>query len=60
MEIDRRLSELESAARAKGSASGSGFLYPVTIDRVNVWAKGLSGRGFALVPVSAIVSQSKR
>ena len=60
MEIDRRLSDLESAARAKGSASGSGFLYPVTIDRVNVWAKGLSGRGFVLVPVSAIVSQAKR
>ncbi|MGA7674979.1 MAG: divergent polysaccharide deacetylase family protein [Rhizomicrobium sp.] len=60
MEIDRRLSELESAARAKGSASGSGFLYPVTIDRVNTWAQGLSGRGFVLVPVSAIVSQSKQ
>ena len=60
MEIDRRLSDLEAAARAKGSASGSGFLYPVTIDRVNIWAKGLSGRGFVLVPVSAIVSQSKQ
>jgi polysaccharide deacetylase 2 family uncharacterized protein YibQ len=60
MEIDRRLSELESTARAKGSASGSGFLYPLTIDRVNIWAKGLSGRGFVLVPVSAIVSQAKR
>ena len=60
MEIDRRLSDLESTARAKGSASGSGFLYPVTVDRVNIWAKGLSGRGFVLVPVSAIVSQSKR
>ena len=34
MEIDRHLSELETAARAKGSASGAGFLYPVTIDRV--------------------------
>jgi polysaccharide deacetylase 2 family uncharacterized protein YibQ len=60
MEIDRRLSDLESAARAKGSASGSGFLYPLTIDRVNIWAKGLSGRGFVLVPVSAIVSPSKQ
>jgi polysaccharide deacetylase 2 family uncharacterized protein YibQ len=60
MEIDHRLSDLESVARAKGSASGSGFLYPVTIDRVNTWAQGLSGRGFVLVPVSAIVSQSKQ
>jgi len=60
MEIDHRLSDLETTARAQGSASGSGFLYPVTIDRVNKWAQGLSGRGFVLVPISAIVSQSKR
>jgi len=60
MEIDHRLSDLETTARAQGSASGSGFLYPLTIDRVNKWAQGLSGRGFVLVPVSAIVSQPKR
>ncbi|MDE2161523.1 MAG: divergent polysaccharide deacetylase family protein [Alphaproteobacteria bacterium] len=60
MEIDHQLSDLETEARAKGSASGSGFIYPVTIDRVNVWAKGLAGRGFVLVPVSAIVSQTKQ
>ena len=60
MEIDHRLSDLESAAREKGTASGSGFLYPVTVERVSNWAKGLSGRGFVLVPVSAIVSVSKQ
>ncbi len=60
MEIDHRLSDLEAVARAKGSASGSGFLYPVTVDRVNKWAQGLFGRGFVLVPVSAIVGQSKQ
>jgi len=60
MEIDHRLSELESAARDKGSASGSGFLYPVTVERVTNWAKGLPGRGFVLVPVSAIVSVTKQ
>ncbi len=59
MEIDRHLSDLEAQAHAKGSASGAGFLHPVTIDRVAKWAQGLSGRGFALVPVSAIVSQPK-
>lgn len=59
MEIDRRLSSLESVARTRGSASGSGFLYPVTLERVRNWAQGLSGRGFVLVPASAIVSQSK-
>lgn len=55
MEIDRRLSDLESRARATGSAAGTGFIYPVTIDRVANWAKGLQGRGFVLVPASAII-----
>jgi polysaccharide deacetylase 2 family uncharacterized protein YibQ len=58
-EIDRRLSSLESLARARGSASGSGFIYPVTIDRIKSWSQGLQGRGFVLVPASAIVSQTK-
>ena len=40
MEIDHRLSELETEARAKGSASGSGFLYPVTIERVTQLGQG--------------------
>jgi hypothetical protein len=60
MEIDQRLSDLESRARTNGSAAGSGFLYPVTIDRVANWAKGLQGRGFVLVPASAIVSGASK
>ena len=56
LEIDRHLSALEDEARAHGSAIGSGFLYPVTVDRIAAWAKGLQGRGFVLVPVSAIVN----
>jgi len=59
-EIDRRLSQLESQARANGTAVGSAFLYPATVSRVAVWAKGLQARGFALVPVSAIVSAPKQ
>ena len=59
MEIDQRLSELETRARANGSASGAGFLYPVTVERVADWAKGLPGRGFVLVPASAIVPRTK-
>jgi polysaccharide deacetylase 2 family uncharacterized protein YibQ len=58
-EIDRRLSALENVARTRGSAAGSGVLYPVTIERVKSWAQGLAGRGFVLVPASAIVTQSK-
>ncbi len=44
-EIDRRLLELESQARANGSAVGSAFLYPVSIARIAAWAKGLWKRG---------------
>lgn len=58
MEIDRRLSDLETRARTTGSASGTGFVYPVTMERVALWAQGLQGRGFVLVPASAIVARS--
>jgi polysaccharide deacetylase 2 family uncharacterized protein YibQ len=56
MEIDRKLSDLEAAARAHGSASGTGFIYPVTLERIASWAGGLNERGFVLVPASEIVS----
>jgi polysaccharide deacetylase 2 family uncharacterized protein YibQ len=59
MEIDRRLAALEDSAKSGGSAAGTGFLYPVTIDRVARWAQGLSARGFVLVPASAIVTKPK-
>jgi hypothetical protein len=59
MEIDHQLAALEMEARARGAVSGSGFLYPLTIDRVTQWAQGLSGRGFVLVPASAIVTAKK-
>ncbi len=59
LEIDKQLSALEDQARAHGSAVGSAFLYPVTVERIATWAKTLSNRGFVLVPVSAIVSQPK-
>jgi polysaccharide deacetylase 2 family uncharacterized protein YibQ len=60
MEIDHRLTDLETEARTKGSAAGSGFLYPVTVERVALWAHGLNGRGFVLAPISAIVTTAKK
>lgn len=60
MEIDHRLADLETEARTKGKASGTGFLYPVTVERVNLWARGLAGRGFVLAPVSSIVTTGKK
>ena len=59
LEIDRHLSELETQARANGSAVGSAFVYPVSLSRIAAWAKGLQSRGFVLVPVSAIVTAPK-
>lgn len=59
MEIDARLSQLEALARTNGAAAGTGFVLPVTVERIANWAKGLSGRGFVLVPASAIVQTSK-
>jgi polysaccharide deacetylase 2 family uncharacterized protein YibQ len=55
LEIDRRLQELETSARTHGSAVGTAFLYPVSVERIALWAKSLQARGFVLVPVSAIV-----
>ena len=60
LEIDRRLSDLETAAREHGSAVGTAFLYPVSVDRIAQWAKTLQSRGFVLVPVSAIVNAPKQ
>jgi polysaccharide deacetylase 2 family uncharacterized protein YibQ len=59
MEIDARLSQLEQLARTNGTAAGTSFVLPVIIERISNWAKGLEGRGFVLVPASAIVSPSK-
>jgi uncharacterized protein len=60
LEIDHRLADLETEARTKGKAVGSGYFYPVTIDRVTLWARGVQSRGFVLAPISAIVSAAKK
>jgi hypothetical protein len=57
--IDQRLSELETQARTKGAAAASASAYPVTLARLKIWGDGLSGRGFVLVPASAIVGPPK-
>jgi len=57
LEIDKHLSNLETQAREHGTAIGAAFVYPITIERIAAWSKGLEKRGFVLVPVSAIVNQ---
>ncbi len=58
--IDQRLKDVEALARRNGEALAMGFAYPVTIERLAVWAAGLEARGFVLAPVSAIVATERR
>lgn len=56
-EIDQRLDELERIAKDGGYALGIGSPYPVTIERVVLWAQELESKGIALAPVSALVDK---
>jgi hypothetical protein len=53
--IDGRLLELEALALQNGTALGSGFAYPATVDTVAAWADGLEGRGYQLAPASFLM-----
>jgi uncharacterized protein len=52
--VDRQLQSLESEARRDGRALGIGFVYPVTLERVALWAGTLEQKGIALAPASAL------
>lgn len=51
--IDRELQRLEVMARERGFALASATALPLTIDRINRWARTLEARGIRLVPVSS-------
>jgi polysaccharide deacetylase 2 family uncharacterized protein YibQ len=59
VEIDRALARLENGARERGIAVGVASALPVAIDRIAKWAKALEGRGFTLVPISAVPNRPK-
>ncbi len=55
-EIDARLQDLERRAHDGDRVVGLvGRVRPVTMERIANWARGLDGRGMALVPVSAFL-----
>ena len=58
--IGQELGALEDLAGQRGQALGSGFAYPVTLEAVQTWAAGLSARGLALAPASALTAKSGR
>jgi hypothetical protein len=53
--IDDQLLNLEALALQNGHALGTGFAYPVTIEQIAFWTKGLHERGYVLAPASAVV-----
>jgi uncharacterized protein len=55
-EIERRLGELETIAKARGSALGLAHAAtPVVVDRLVAWAAGLERRGLVLAPISVLI-----
>ena len=52
--VDARLLELERLAIRTGTAIGIGYAYPVTIERVGAWVRGLRDKNVTLAPISAL------
>lgn len=57
--IDNHLLALEALALQNGSAIGSGFAFPATVDQVQRWAEGLDLRGYQLAPPSAVMARRR-
>ncbi|WP_394887830.1 divergent polysaccharide deacetylase family protein [Mesorhizobium sp. AaZ16] len=59
-EILKKLDQLESTARAKGYAIGTGSAFDVTVEAVAAWALEAKKRGIEIVPVSAVTTDPER
>ena len=57
--IAENLAKLEARAKARGFAIGTAHPYPLTVRVLRDWVDGLSGKGFVLAPVSAVVQVRK-
>jgi polysaccharide deacetylase 2 family uncharacterized protein YibQ len=55
LSIDYALAGLEAEALASGSALGVALGYPVSLERLRLWATTLEDKGLVLAPVSALV-----
>lgn len=53
--IDAALADLEQTARVEGTVVGVASPLPVTLERIELWAKELASRGVVLAPLSAVV-----
>ena len=54
------LNSLEAQAKVRGSALGTGFSYPVTVEAAARWTAGLEQRGLQLAPASAMTLRPGR
>jgi uncharacterized protein len=57
LSVDAQLAALEARARQTGFAVGIAKGYPVTIERLAAWSRGLQEKNLALAPVSALANQ---
>jgi polysaccharide deacetylase 2 family uncharacterized protein YibQ len=55
--IDQQLLALEAGALQRGQALGSGFAYPVTLEKLATWANEVEQRGYQLAPASALTAR---
>jgi uncharacterized protein len=55
--VAAQLAEVEQLARRHGSAVAIGHPHDVTLDQLTAWLASLPGKGFVLVPLSAIVKE---
>ncbi|MDI6625851.1 MAG: divergent polysaccharide deacetylase family protein, partial [Brevundimonas sp.] len=55
-----QLNALEALAKTRGSALGTGFSYPVTVEAAARWTAGLEARGLQLAPASALANRPGR
>ncbi|MFN4226252.1 MAG: divergent polysaccharide deacetylase family protein [Hyphomonas sp.] len=56
-EINAELLDLETLAREKGAAFGSGYAFPMTVEAAKTWIAQLPEKGLVLAPVSAITRE---
>jgi polysaccharide deacetylase 2 family uncharacterized protein YibQ len=54
--IDQQLTALEAGALQRGQALGSGFAYPITLEKVAAWSAEVEQRGYQLAPASALTA----
>lgn len=55
--IDQRLRQLQAIARERGFAVATATAFPVTVERIAAFVRAADERGFAVVPVSALLAK---